>query len=129
MNNYKPISTAPTDGTPILTEKGVAHYSNYSWVLCDISGLDILTLSRRTCLCKPEQWTPIPSITSTANAHVEDRIGKIEQKVSELETKKTQVDAIFSKFCDGMACDDFFIIMVVTIALVTTIAAVHTFAV
>jgi len=128
MNNYKPISTAPTDGTPILTEKGVVNYRHYSWVLCDVSGIGIMTPSNHYYHCKPEQWTPIPSITSTSSDQVEDRISKVEQKISALEIKKTQVDTIFNKFCDGMAHDDSIIILVVIIAIVTTISIVTTIA-
>lgn len=73
MNNPMPIDTAPTDGTPILTEHGVVcndispHYQHPRWIRCTPSGDHIepadsgsMWFGSLPYYVDPKVWVPLP---------------------------------------------------------------------
>lgn len=69
MNKPQPIETAPTDGTIILTDQGVAMYidrrfwgspTKDGWALCDRSGNAYDCADNGTYYLDPEVWVPLP---------------------------------------------------------------------
>lgn len=62
----QPISTAPQDGTVIMTEEGFVRWSSTQywhrkgWVSCDPSGYEFECADNGTFPCEPKQWEPVP---------------------------------------------------------------------
>ena len=62
----QPIATAPTDGTPVLTDSGVCQHGSYlgdgkksSWLACEPAG-DLLETDGDHIFVSPTLWTPLP---------------------------------------------------------------------
>ena len=70
MPEPQPIATAPTDGTVILTDVGIAYHGEpeswdkrlrkASWFACDVWGDAYLSGSESEISVFPTLWTPLP---------------------------------------------------------------------
>ena len=67
MNSWQPISTAPKDGTVILTNDGTARYTTEKhrtngWYLCFMDGVipHCADDGRFISEADPTEWMPIP---------------------------------------------------------------------
>lgn len=57
---YTPISTAPTDGTVILTDAGVVKNYAPGWVLCNPDGSTVWGPDDEEFYRDPKAWVPLP---------------------------------------------------------------------
>lgn len=61
----EPISTAPTNGTPILTDEGFVVFKKLfkspgGWISCDPTGDIFGCYDCGMKSCKPTLWEPVP---------------------------------------------------------------------